>query len=405
MSIAAEPQTAVDGLTQAKRFRAAGKPQQALEAIEVFLQGEPEHLEGLCVRSLSKCDLGRVDEAVDELYDAMFIDGEDPGVLGALADCMRARAEPDTAICYYDQALDGSPDDAALKWRRALCLLTDNQIQQGMAALADGWVQMFTERGGVLADMPSWTGGPVEDKRVLIHPDPYIGNTLQFLRFVRDLKAAGATACMAPSPDLELLVADLGVEFSTQADLQVSLMAIPGLLGLSESDLGSEPYLRAEVKGLISGEGRHIGISWRGSPEEPADTFKAPPLSEFGPIAGLEGISLWRMQPQGDPEELEAAGFAPKAPPVDLRAKEAPLAAIASMVQELDAVVTADTELAHLAGALGVRALLVLPASCSWRWMYWREDSPWYPSVTLVRQNVAGEWSPVFKKVAELLQS
>jgi hypothetical protein len=200
-------------------------------------------------------------------------------------------------------------------------------------------------------------------------------------------------------------------------DAHAPLLSLPRLCGSnSEADIpASTPYLRAAPTRVAQwqtdlradGPAFRVGIGWQGNPRYRSDRWRSAPVSAFAPLAGIPGVRLYGLQKGAGREQLDTW----KAPLglVDLgpRLDEGGSAFVdtAGVLAGLDLVITTDTALAHLAGALGRPVWVVLSAISDWRWMRHRDDCPWYPTMRLFRQQCLGDWSEVFARVAEQLSA
>ena len=189
-------------------------------------------------------------------------------------------------------------------------------------------------------------------------------------------------------------------------DVQIPLLSLPGLFGTTLDTIPTTmPYLRADAERsnhwahqLSSLSGFKVGVAWQGSPTFRDDKFRSVALSQFAPLASVNGVTLVSVQVGPGSEQLANAPFAV----TDLGATFDPnsLNDLAGVMMHLDLVVTVDTAVAHLAGALNVPVGVALPFAPDWRWLLTREDSPWYPSLRLFRQHRPGDWSDVFERIA-----
>jgi ADP-heptose:LPS heptosyltransferase len=152
---------------------------------------------------------------------------------------------------------------------------------------------------------------------------------------------------------------------------------------------------------LESLPGFRIGINWQGNPKFRADRFRSMPLTHFAPLAKIDGVRLVSLQRGPGVEQLEklAGRFEVTAPATDADDARS-FVDTAAIMKNLDLVVTSDTSIAHLAGALGVRAFVAVPFSADWRWMLARDDSPWYPTLRLFRPTRIAGWDEVFSRIA-----
>src|SRR5581483_9249664 len=260
---------------------------------------------------------------------------------------------------------------------------------------------------------PRWDGSSLSGKTILLYPEQGMGDTIQFIRFAPMLQALGARVIFGcPAPLIQLLEHFPGIDVLLPDraplppfDCYVPLLNLPGLLGIDQTNIpATVPYLtvpddvRASWKHkLASVKGLRVGIAWQGNPKHKGDRQRSVPLKQFAPISCIEGVSLVSLQQQFGVEQLAGAAssfsvFNPGATTDFLDT--------AGLIANLDLVVTVDTSVAHLAGAMGVRTCVVLPFVPDWRWMLDRDDSPWYPTMWLFRQSRPGDWPAVFERVA-----
>jgi hypothetical protein len=268
-----------------------------------------------------------------------------------------------------------------------------------------------------------------------------LGDILQFIRFACPIKRRGARVIVAcPEQLVHLVERCPGVDYAQdwydpmpECDVHATLMSLPAILGTRLDSLpGDFPYLAPDPRtvdrwrpiverSLVTaypddearrdGDGRilKIGIAWQGNPKNRIDRWRSFPLHHFAPIAGLPGVRLISLQKgQGTEQLAQLAGRFPIAVLPDCGPGEGDrrdfldTAAIMSLV---DLIIAPESAVGHLAGSLGVRAWVPLPAVTDWRWLLDRDDSPWYPSITLFRQESPGDWEAVFRKMAGRLRA
>ena len=258
---------------------------------------------------------------------------------------------------------------------------------------------------------PRWNGEPFPGGTLLVHYEQGFGDTLMFLRYLPLVKARGGRVILMVQPLLvdvaatcqgaDCVVPD-GLEVPP-FDLQVSLMSLPSVFRTGMATIPSEvPYLdvpsrvpnRARISEVLAllEQGTRIGIVWAGNPNHKQDAARSIPAEAFRPLGGLPNV-FWHSF-QLDRSEL---------PPLRNLVPMAPLlgsfADTAYALSGMDLVITVDTALAHLAGAMGIPTLLLLPFHPDFRWMLHREDSPWYPTLKIYRQPSPGDWASVVQRV------
>jgi hypothetical protein len=197
--------------------------------------------------------------------------------------------------------------------------------------------------------------------------------------------------------------------------VHASLLGLPLLFETTlETIPASVPYLRADERlvehwrRVLAGfPGIRVGIAWQGNPRTSGDRYRSLPLSHFEPLSRLAGISLLSLQKGPGSEQLGQLGgrFAVTDLGPQLDEMSGPFMDTAAVMSSLDLVVTSDTAIAHLAGALAVPVWVALPFVPEWRWLLAREDSPWYPTMRLFRQSTPGDWPGVFARISATLPS
>jgi tetratricopeptide (TPR) repeat protein len=330
---------------------------------------------------------------------------QDLGRLGA------ARAD-------YDQALRMRPGyREALRRRGALSLL-QGRLREGWSDYEEGHV---AEQAAIAAPgaPPFWQGEDLRGKRLLLSEPNGLGDTLQFFRFVPRLLEHGAQlSFVGPRAVFALLshYADR-VEFIESAgvrrfDYQCWLWSLPHLLGVDTLEalgegvpwLEADPARAARWREALDPQAFNIGVCWQGNPRRKIDRGRSIPLREFAPLAALPGVRLVSLQKGAGTEQLAQLPAGMQVQAFD-GFDDGPDAFLdtAALIAGLDLVVSADTAVTHVAGAMGSPAWLALNPVPDWRWMLDRSDSPWYPSVRLFRQPRPGPWTPVFEAMAAAL--
>lgn len=256
-----------------------------------------------------------------------------------------------------------------------------------------------------------WTGGPLAGQRVLVRCYHGLGDTIQFVRFARPLRDIAASVSVWVQPSLLSLIAGVdGVDAVepltdgvpvTRFDVDIEVMELAHALRITPYDLGAtRPYIRpltscpADLAGMIhSGDTvLRVGIAWRGGEWDRRRDISAKLIASLN----IPGVRLFSFQQDGSAEahSMGAADFG-----------HLSVVEIASAVPELDLVITADTMLAHLAGAMGRPVWTLLPTPCDWRWMDAAPDTPWYPAMRLFRQETPGAWADVIGSVRAALRA
>ena len=263
---------------------------------------------------------------------------------------------------------------------------------------------------------PLWDGEDIADRTVLLHAEQGCGDTIQFSRYAAMVKARGGSVVLeAPNSLLRLFSGLEGVDRLIPTgnplphfDLHCPLMSLPRLFGTTVDSIpASAPYLKIEKrlrrkweKKLATGGEMRIGLVWAGNPINTNDHNRSLPFAELAPLWQIPGISWYSLQVDGRRKDL-AAG--PPGLIRDLSPHLRDFAETAAALSQLDLLVSVDTAAAHLAGAIGCPAWVMLPFAPDWRWLRERDDSPWYASLRLFRQTERGDWAGVVARLADAL--
>lgn len=319
----------------------------------------------------------------------------------------------ETAIAILDRALAIMPDSAEARHNRAL-----SRLQKG--DLAGGWLDFEARIAAPTVDsrfpafdQPRWTGEDLAGRTILLHAEQGLGDTLQFLRYVPLVIARGGRIVLAVQPPLVSLlrnfpgIAELVVigDVMPAFDCWLPLMSLPLIFATTLKTIPNEvPYLSANsgrraVWRRRLGDGIRIGVVWAGSPLHGNDRNRSCPLTLLEPLLTAPGLRWFSLQKGPRAADLTLLGWQDRM--VDLAPVIGDFADTAAIVADLDLVISVDTAVAHLAGALGRPCWLLLPFSSDWRWLRDRHDSPWYPTFRLFRQSRPGDWQAVIEQCRE----
>ncbi len=395
---------------RAHALLALGRADEALSAAEAALALRPAFAGAEVNRGNALLALDRAEGAINA-YDAAL--ALDPALAGALKNkgaALHALGRFAEAEQAFDQALARENDPGTL-WNKALLLLQQGRYGEGFAAY---------EARRRMADWHDWRlpgkewDGVIRGKtHVVLYAEQGLGDTIQFARYAQHLARKGARVTLQVQPALVGLMRSLeGVEVMawgkalSAAPDHLPLMSVPCRCGLDQEPLAKlVPYLSAKPKRIeewrarIPQDGFHIGIGWQGNPSSRIDRGRSVPLAAFAPLAALPGVRLVSLQRHDGLDQLAAAGFAVEVLE-GLDAGPDAFLDTAAVMMNLDLVVTSDTALAHLVGALGRPAFVTLKHMPDWRWGFEGEDSPFYPRLRLFRQKTPGDWAGVFARVA-----
>jgi tetratricopeptide (TPR) repeat protein/glycosyltransferase involved in cell wall biosynthesis len=348
---------------------------------------------------------------------AIAIDPAYPESWNLLANMEMEDGEYDQALEHYQHVISLDPGNRNANWNLALIWLLRGDFERGWKQFE--WRKRLQsvvfDHGDYGAN--EWTGDPLNGRSILLHSEQGIGDAIQFVRYAAELvrHGAGRVVIECPWPIVPLLTGVAGVDavFARGTplpsyDLHANMMSLPGLLGTTLSTIPDRvPYIPSEPRPVVtrvaSAAGLKVGFCWAGNPGHARDFLRSAPVEEFLALAATPGTTFFSLQKGTAAESaLAAAGLSPV---VNLAADLTDFRDTAAAIDALDLVITVDTSVAHLAGALGKPTWLLLPRVPDFRWMLEREDSPWYPTMRLFRQGTARDWQPVFERVRRELQA
>jgi len=269
-------------------------------------------------------------------------------------------------------------------------------------------------------DAPRWDGSSFADKRLFVHCEQGLGDAIQFVRYLPMVKTRGGTVIFEVwKPLLGLLRSfkciDELVELSSEGksdvnfDLYVSLLDLPNIFGTTLETIPDEvPYIRADrekakrLRQRLSGSVFKVGIVWAGKSTHGNDHNRSCTLKSFSQLAQIDGVQLYSLQK--DSAALQLTELKMTIAIENLAEECEDFSDTAAVIENLELVISVDTAVAHLAGAMGEDVWTLLPFAPDWRWMLGRDNSPWYLTMRLFRQPEPGCWEDVFQRVAEQLQ-
>jgi Tfp pilus assembly protein PilF len=399
----------------------AGRPAEGAEAYRQTLRLNPNYAKGHSNLGNALRQLGQLDESVASCRRALELEPDNPEALNNLAAALLDQGQADASLAAFDRAIALRPDYAEAHMNRAMAWLLTGDYQRGWPEYEWRWrSKSFVPRRFV---QPQWDGGDPAGRTILVHAEQGLGDTLHFVRYLPRLAQRGARVLFECPAALHKLLADFpGIESLHRTDeppapfdVHVPLLSLPHRLGLlNPTDASEVPYLAANAalcnrwrQELASLPGRRIGINWQGNPQHPKDQQRSFPLREFAPLLEIPGVQLVSLQKGFGIEQLAALPQAERIVNLGARLDETSGAFMdtAAVVKELDLVITSDTALAHLAGAVGASVWVVLSTTPDWRWQLSGETTPWYPTMRLLRQTAMGDWAGVFERIRTELRS
>jgi Tfp pilus assembly protein PilF len=339
---------------------------------------------------------GQLEEAEQVLRKAP----SDPEALLNLSSVQKERADFAGAEATLRQALRLAPGNPVLLYNWSLLMLLLGRDQEART----GWEERFRSGAIPARDFrqPQWNGEPLGNRTLLVHTEQGMGDVIQFARFLPSIP--GNVVFETPPRLVRLLSSNPAMPPpGAEGDLVVPLMSLPfrGLQPAPPPYLFAEPERVARWREHIGVDGYRIGIVWQGFSGRFEDKGRSLPLTAFRPLVRA-GVRLISLQKGEGEEQIATAGLPLTTLPGMDEGGDAFVDTAAAMMS-CDLIVTSDTSIAHLAGALGRPVWVALRRVPDWRWLLDRGDSPWYPSMRLFRQKTDGDWASVFTAMAEAL--
>ncbi|HVY72107.1 MAG TPA: tetratricopeptide repeat protein, partial [Verrucomicrobiae bacterium] len=318
------------------------------------------------------------------------------------------------AIQWHRRTIARQPDCAEAHWNLGFALLLDGQLAEGW--LENEWRWRMGELRGKRRDFacPEWRGEPLAGRSILLHAEQGFGDTLQFVRYLPLVIQRGGRVVLECQPELVSLLQGLpglaGVVARGTApppcDFHLPLLSLPRVFRTSLHQIpATAPYVPAPSSPVLLDPADgvlRVGLVWGGNPSFRNDRSRSFTLAEYRPLLDEPRVQFYSLQVGARAGELKAPGETTAI--VDLAPRLKDFAATAAAIKELDLVITSDTAVAHLAGALGKPVWVLLSFAPDWRWLLHRNDSPWYPSMRLFRQTTRGDWASVVVRVREALR-
>ncbi len=394
--------------------------EEALASYNRAIALEPDHAEAYCDRGIVLNDLGLPQEALASYDRAITLSPAYAEAYSARGIVLNNFKRQEEALASYDRAISVKQHYADALMNRALCRLLVGRYPEGFADFEWRWeTSTFSAQR---PKFPTLQTTNVGNNRVLVFSEQGLGDIIQFVRYLPLLARTGCELTFLTRPKLMRLLQPLTSGFEVvgsltnqrQFDFQCALMSLPHLFGSDvESIPNSIPYLRAEPEMItrwrhrIGEGGFKIGIAWQGNPQGKIDQGRSIPLVHYLALARIEGVRLISLQKGFGAEQINELQNQAAVESLGDDFDSGPDAFIdtAAVMSVVDLVITSDTAIAHLAGALACPTWVPLKYVPAWQWMLDREDNPWYPTLRLFRQTRPDDWSSVFANIADELKA
>ncbi|WP_242725733.1 tetratricopeptide repeat protein [Microcoleus vaginatus] len=396
-----------------------GKKAEAAARYEQVIAASPSHAEAHSYLGYLKQENGQIAEAIAHYQKSLKINSNQAETNLYLGSALEEQGQVTEAIDFYNKAIQLRPNSPNWRLRLALALLLTGNYERGFAEYESRWhTEQLDQRS---FEQPLWDGSDLQGKTILLHPEQGFGDTIQFIRYAPLVKQKGGKVIVACHVLLKRLfegiagVDRVGVKPSDLIDFQVQapLLSLPRILGTTLENIPANiPYLAPPQDFKFSLEANNklkVGIVWAGGPLHRNNHRRSCKLSDFLKFVDVPGVSFYSLQKDlsaGDSlQDSSASRTLLKQYKIeDLSEHCVDFADTAAIISQLDLVICVDTSVAHLAGALGKPVWILLSFVPDWRWMLEREDSPWYPTARLFRQQKPGDWDGVCDRIKAALE-
>jgi Flp pilus assembly protein TadD len=393
---------------------------QLTAAIETFkraIDSAPSDPEAYSSLGLALSQADRLQDAATTLRKGLSYSQTSPKLHNAIGIVLCDLGQFEEGIQHIRRAIELDPEVADYHRNLGMMLLLRQDFREGWREYRFDEKHRRAKANRPAIDAPYWQGELLAGKSIFISCEQGLGDSIQFVRYLPlllDMKA-NVTLEVPPSliplfaqfePPVRIVVKDC---FQDRVDFQSSLASLPRWF---ETDLSNIPHkvpylsvdsaLVAEWRERIGSSGFKVGLCWQGNPEFRRDKARSIPLSEFAPLAELPGVRLISLQKNFGVEQISTVPFEDRIEVLgeDYHAPSSTFCDTAAIMLNMDLIVSSDTSVAHLAGALARPLYVALSRYPDWRWFLDRDDSPWYPTARLFRQRNSGEWADVFSRIA-----
>jgi tetratricopeptide (TPR) repeat protein len=393
---------------------------EALASYEECVRLDPDNAPAFSNRGAALKGLGRLEEALVSFDRAIHLDPQYCDPVFNRGTLMGALRRYDEALECYAQALQlcSEEERGKIEFHESACHLLLGRFEVGWKKYEARWESGTQKKRKRHFPQPLWLGQQsLAGKTILLHAEQGFGDTIQFCRYARLVADLGAKVLLGVPPELEELIAGVdgvhGMHLAGQPipefDYHCPMMSLPLALGTlldsipaPQRYIGADPLRTASWRTRLGqGAAPRAGLVWSGNPDHANDKNRSIPFEELAGIR-TEEWQFVSIQKAVRPEDAKVLDGCPEI--LQLGQQLADYSDTAALIANLDLVISVDTSVVHLAGAMGKPVWLMLPFNPDWRWMLDRADSPWYPSMRIFRQSKIGDWSEVIAAVRRALQ-
>jgi tetratricopeptide (TPR) repeat protein len=394
------------------------RPGAALASYDKALKLRPDHVKALYNRGTALIGLKHLDEALASYDKALALKPDYAKAHFGRGNVLRELQRLDDAMASYDKALAIQPDYPEVRWNQSICHLLGGDLERGFETYEWRWHSATLKEHKRAFPQPLWLGEEdLSGKSVLLHAEQGFGDTIQFCRYVPMVAARGAHVVLEVQRPLKALLT--GLEGARQViargeplpafDFHCPLLSLPLAFKTTSTTIPTRgPYIKAAPNLAAQWRAKlgrsaalRIGIAWAGSPTHGNDRNRSIAPAQLAPLLAL-GMTMVSLQKDLRPADRAWLAAHRKVQHIGSALRD--FTDTAALLTQMDMVISVDTALAHLAGAMGRPVWILLPfIGVDWRWQLDRADSPWYPTARLFRQPAVDDWASVIDAVAREL--
>ena len=414
-----------------------GKIDEAIKSYKQAIRLKPDYATAYVNLGLALQEQGKLDEAAASYGRALSLKPDHAEAYNNLGAALHEQGKLDEAVASYNRAIGLKSDYVDAHTNRSFALLLRENFEQGWQEYE--WRLRAKNRVSPTFQQPRWDGSLLNGRSILVHAEQGLGDTIQFIRYLPLVRARGGYVIFKCQPNLfrllrgckgfdEIIKQTPTHQSAVRFDIHIPLLSLPGIFGTTLDTIPSDASYITVDPTLVTqwqmrlghNEDFKIGIVWAGSPKHNMDRRRSCSLADFAPLtdpsdpsptsfwrgvirAGTPGLTFYSLQK--GPASVEVNDPPKGMNIINLADELDDFTDTAAVIANLDLVISVDTAVAHLAGAIGKTVWTLLPFMPDWRWLQKRDDSPWYPSMRLFRQIKPNDWSGVFKRVKKTLIS
>jgi len=380
----------------------------AIACFQKAVDIDPSYFKAIYNLGSAHYRIRNLDQSIDYFIQALKLKPDQIDIYTNLGACYGKKGDIASALSWHQKSLDASPDYANGHYNMGISLLLDGHLHEGFKEYE--WRLKRPDFPTPGYEQPMWDGSEFDNKTILVYMEQGFGDAIQFVRYLPFVKFRGGTVILLCHSFLQSLFksakgADQVITENDPLpffDWHISLMSLPAIFKTGLDSIPDKiPYLsipqesKEPLSTLIDPHNSvfKVGFVWAGNPSNKHDKERSIPLHMFSYLASVKDIKLFSLQKEQQSQSFNLFDF------IDLSPHLHDFSDTAFAISKMDLIISADTAVAHLSGAIDHPAWILLPKVPDWRWLLNRDDSPWYPSIRLFRQKDPGNWSDVFSAV------